>query len=324
MRRHRNFSKGVSLVFGFVVVFSLLFAFFLCKRSSYVADRALIIEQGSLYDVAKTFKRVNIVSNEHLAKLYLWIASRIGYRVNFGEYDIPTGASLFSVIKILNSGKRVLHKVCIPGGFSSIQVMRRLNDNEHLLGIIEQPPEEGSIMPDTYFFYYPTTRMEIIARGQRAMQDFMRTEWAKRSPNCPANTPYEALILASIVEKETHLPFERHLIAGVFTRRLKIGMKLQTDPTVIYAIARGDKLGRPIRMADLKFVDPYNTYVNYGLPPTPIANPSKASILAALHPEDTEYLYFVYNNESCHVFSKTFEEHKRNIAKIRAKKAQKK
>ncbi len=324
MRRHRNFSKGVSLVFGFVVVFSLLFAFFLCKRSSYVADRTFVLEKGSLRKVAEFLKREHVVSSENLALFYLQVAHCLGYRIQFGEYNVPSRASLLKVIIILNRGQRVLHKICLPSGFSSLQIVRRLKADKNLLGDIEKTPEEGSIMPDTYFFYYPTTRMEIIARGQRAMQDFMRTEWPKRAKNCPAKTPHEALILASIVEKETHYPFERHLVAGVFAHRLKIGMKLETDPTVIYAVARGDRLGRPIRRSDLKFVDPYNTYVNHGFPPTPIANPSKASILAALHPEDTEYLYFVYNNESCHVFSKTFEEHKRNIAKIRAKKAQKK
>jgi UPF0755 protein len=187
--------------------------------------------------------------------------------------------------------------------------MQRLEKNEFLLGEISEIPEEGSLLPDTYCFRYPTTRQQIVSMAQRAMTEFMRQEWPRRSSICTLKTPQEALILASIVEKEAII--ERDMVAGVYLNRLKKKMRLQSCPTVIYAITKGDKLGRPLRYDDLRTKDIHNTYTHAGLPPTPIANPGRSSILAVLHPRETDNLFFVFDGYEGHIFSRTFEEHKR-------------
>jgi UPF0755 protein len=193
--------------------------------------------------------------------------------------------------------------------------MRRLNKTEDLLGEVVQIPPEGSLLPDTYCFKYPTQKQEIITMAQSAMREFIRKEWPKRSEKCTLKTPDEALVLASIVEKETNI--EREIIAGVYFHRLKIKMKLQSCPTAIYAHKRGDSLGHALKYSELTIDDPYNTYVYEGLPPAPITNPGRESIIAVLHPQETDNLFFVYEGEGRHAFAKTYDEHKRNIARIR-------
>jgi UPF0755 protein len=230
--------------------------------------------------------------------------------VKFGEYSLPHYVSLTEALEIFDSGKTVIHKVTIPEGFSVIQTIHHLEKNEFLMGEITDIPEEGSLLPDTYCFKYPTTRQQIISMAQEAMRKFMQREWPLRSPICTLKTPREVLILASIIEKETYL--EREMVAGVYLHRLKIGMRLQSCPTAISAHKKGEPLGRGLKHNDLKIKDPYNTYMHKGLPPTPITNPGRESILAALHPKETENLFFVYDGIAGHIFSKTFNKHVRN------------
>jgi UPF0755 protein len=256
-----------------------------------------------------------ISDNFVITKLSVKIMKLFKYSAKFGEYSLPRCVSLFKAIKVISSGKVVIHKITIPEGFTTVQVVRRLKKDENLLGDIEQPPAEGSILPDTYCFKYPTKRQDIISTAQKALQKYIQQEWPKRSRLCTLKNVDEALTLASIVEKETNI--EKEMIAGVYLQRLKIGMRLQSCPTAIYAHKRGERLGHSIKYRELTINDPYNTYAHKGLPPTPISNPGKSSILAVLHPLETENLFFAYEGEGKHVFSKTYEEHKRNIARIR-------
>jgi UPF0755 protein len=285
------------------------------KKSNYVPERNLIIEQTDDENLSHLFVNKNISNNYKITNFLIKIVKLFGYSANFGEYAIPHYASLFDAIKIVASGNVVIHKITLPEGVSVVQFVRRLNKDENLSGEIEEIPQEGSLLPDTYCFKYPTKKQSIISMAQRAMRKFIKKEWPKRSPKCTLKTPAEALILASIVEKETNV--EREIIAGVYLHRMKINMKLESCPTAIYAHKKGDALEHPLKYSELTIDDPYNTYMYNGLPPTPITNPGRSSIIAVLHPQETDNLFFVYEGKGRHTFAKTYEEHKRNIARVR-------
>ena len=292
------------------------------RYSPFDVGRYLILDQPENLSVtSKLFIRKNISSEIHnnffLTKLVIKFGELLGYKLKFGEYEIPKGVSLWKAIKMLSSKKPVVHKVCIPEGFSVHRTLERLNDNKFLQGEIENIPEEGSLMPDTYCFRYPTTKQEIIDQAQKAMSDFLEKEWENKSDDCFLKTPQEVLTLASIVEKESNI--ELDVIAGMYLNRLKIDMKLQADPTTIYAMVKGKRFPRNLTYKDLKYDHPYNTYVYKGLPPGPISNPGRKSILAVLHPKKSEWLYLYYDGNlmSEPVYSKTYKEHKKNIARIK-------
>jgi UPF0755 protein len=289
---------------------SLFFVCSIYKKTSYVPERNVILKDCRDVAVAGLLIDEKLSDNVFIASVAVKFLRFCGHRAKFGEYALPHYVSLAEALEIFASGKTVIHKITIPEGFSIIQTVRRLEKNEFLTGEITDLPEEGSLLPDTYCFKYPTTRQQIIFMAQKAMRKFLQQEWPLRSPTCILKTPREALILASIIEKETHL--ERKIVAGVYLHRLKIGMRLQSCPTAIYAHKRGESFGRSVKHDDLKIQDPYNTYLHKGLPPTPITNPGRESILAALHPQETENLFFVYDGIAGHIFSKTFGEHKRN------------
>lgn len=232
-----------------------------------------------------------------------------------GEYLIPETASPRQIMDIMISGKTVVRRLTIPEGLTVAEVKQRLELTEGLTGD-EGNPAEGSLLPETYHFSYGDTRRDLIHRMQEAMTETVRRLWEMRAPDLPFKTPEEAVILASIVERETGLPQERGLVAGVFINRLRKGMRLQSDPTVAYGIAP-DGLDRALTRADLKSPTPYNTYVIRGLPPTPIANPGVDAIRAVLQPQETDYLYFVADGSGGHAFARTLEEHNRNVRKWR-------
>ena len=199
------------------------------------------------------------------------------------------------------------------------QEMYQLREAEALTGKIREIPADGSLLPETYEYSRGHTRARMINRMQAAMDRLLDELWPQRDPNLPVDTRREAVTLASIVEKETGVPDERAVVAGVFVNRLRQGMRLQSDPTVRYALTGGEKtLDRPLTRADLELDDPYNTYTNHGLPPGPIANPGRAAIEAALNPADTDYLYFVADGDGGHVFAETLEAHNENVAEYRA------
>jgi UPF0755 protein len=205
----------------------------------------------------------------------------------------------------------------VAEGLTSDMALKLVAADSVLAGEAGPVPEEGSLLPETYLFTRGETRKGLMDKMARAQAKFLDAQWNGRSPNLPLKSPREAIILASIVEKETALPQERRHIAAVFLNRLRIGMRLQTDPTVIYGLTRGYPLGRGIRQSELEGVTPYNTYVIAGLPPGPICNPGKESIAAVLNPEQSDDLYFVATGRGGHVFASSVAEQARNVAAFR-------
>lgn len=291
----------------------------LLKKSDYKGGESVVVELNSSRDDVVYLLLENKITDSVLAaKIALNIMSIFGTRVKVGEYFIAPRASLISAIKSLSQGEKIIRKITIPEGFSVAQVIDKLNENELLVGEIKEIPKEGSLMPDTYFFSYPTQKQRIIDRAKKLMSDFFAREWPNRSRFCILKTPEEVINLASIVEKESCL--ERELVASVYLNRLRRNMRLQADPTVIYGITKGKPLDRRLLYRDLERVDNlYNTYRHAGLPPTAITNPGRESIMAVLHPAETEYLFFVFDGVSRHIFSKTFDEHKKNRNILRSR-----
>lgn len=234
--------------------------------------------------------------------------------IKAGEFLIPAGASNADVLSILTGGKTVQRMVTVPEGMPSIMVHERLMANDMLKGDIPVPAE-GSVLPDSYAFEKGESRAAVVLRMQAAMKQAMAELWPNKSADSAVKTQEEALILASIVEKETAKKSELRVVAGVYSNRLKQGMMLQADPTIIYPITKGKPLGRRIRQSEIAAVNDYNTYSMVGLPKGPIANPSRAAIEAVLNPEKTDYLFFVADGEGGHVFAKTLQEHNANVEK---------
>ncbi len=243
-------------------------------------------------------------------------------RLRAGEYEVPSRASLKTVIGLLTDGRVVRHFVTIPEGWSSAQAVDILNRETVLTGTIDEIPEEGSLWAETYEVTRGESRQAVIARMQRAAEENLAELWARRSPNTVVRTPEEAVILASIVEKETGVAAERPRVAAVFSNRIRRGMRLESDPTIIYGITKGRPLGRGIRRSELERDTGYNTYLIDGLPPTPIANPGRQSLEAVLNPPSTDDLFFVADGTGGHAFARTYEEHLRNVARWRAIEAQ--
>ncbi|HWJ69283.1 MAG TPA: endolytic transglycosylase MltG [Sphingobium sp.] len=234
--------------------------------------------------------------------------------IKAGEYALPKGASNARILAILQSGKTITYLVAIPEGMPSILVHERLMANGDLTGPVDVPAE-GSVMPDSYAYQKGETRQAVLARMQAAMTRFMAEQWPRRSASAVVTTPQQALTLASIVEKETSVAAERPIVAGVYGNRLRTGMMLQADPTIIYPITKGKPLGRRIRRSEIVAVNDYNTYAMTGLPKGPIANPGRSSIEAVLRPAQTKALYFVADGAGGHIFAETLDDHNSNVRK---------
>jgi UPF0755 protein len=234
--------------------------------------------------------------------------------IKAGEYRLPKGASNAEILTILQGGRTVNYLLTVPEGMPSILVHERLMANEDLTGPASVP-EEGTVMPDSYAYQKGETRQAVLKRMEDAMSAFLAEQWAKRANGLVVKTPQEAIILASIVEKETSVPAERPIVAGVYANRLRQGMMLQADPTIIYPITKGKPLGRRIRKSEIAAVNDYNTYAMTGLPKGPIANPGRSSIEAVLHPAQTRALYFVADGKGGHIFADTLEQHNENVRK---------
>lgn len=230
-----------------------------------------------------------------------------------GEYEIPARASVLEIIDLLIEGKSILHSFTAPEGLTTAQIFRLIEADPVLQGEITIEPVEGELLPETYAFNRGDTRDDIIRRMMKAQDALLDRVWNDRAMELPFSTPDEAIILASIVEKETGVPEERGRIAAVFVNRLKRGMRLESDPTIIYGLTKGEPLGRGLRQSELRSDTPYNTYVISGLPPTPIGNPGEASILAVLNPDESDDLFFVADGTGGHAFAVTHSEHVRNV-----------
>jgi UPF0755 protein len=234
--------------------------------------------------------------------------------VQAGEFLIPAGLSADGILNLLQHGRPVQRLVTIPEGMPSVMVHDRLMRIPYLTGPIAVP-EEGSVLPNSYSYQRGETRAAVLARMQAAMQNALASLWAERRPGSAVASPREAIILASIVEKETGRPSERRMVAGVYSNRLRQGIPLQADPTVIYPVTRGRPLGRRIRRSELGADNGYNTYARAGLPAGPIANPGRASIAAVLNPERTNALFFVADGSGGHIFADTLQQHNANVAR---------
>jgi UPF0755 protein len=236
-----------------------------------------------------------------------------------GEYSFQKNASLRDVIATIVEGKVVQHSVTIPEGLTSEQIVGRLGDNDIFGGSVREIPREGTLLPETYKFPRGTTRDQVIQRMQAAQKRVVAEIWERRSPDVPLKSPEQLITLASIVEKETGKPDERSRVAAVFVNRLRQKIKLQSDPTIIYGLVGGKgTLGRPIKRSEITQPSPYNTYVIDGLPPGPIANPGRASLEAAANPARTRDLFFVADGTGGHAFTETYDQHQKNVAKLRA------
>ena len=234
--------------------------------------------------------------------------------IKAGEFLLPKGASPATIMAILQSGEVVRRLITVPEGMPSIMVHERLMAQPHLTGRIDVPAE-GSILPDSYDFVRGESRQAVLGRMQAAMKKRLAELWAKRAPGIAVKTPQEAIILASIVEKETGKPSERRLVAGLYSNRVKTGMRLQADPTIIYPITKGKPLGRRIRQSEIAAVNGYNTYAMVGLPKGPITNPGSESIAAVLNPAPTKAVFMVADGTGGHAFADTLEQHNANVAK---------
>lgn len=270
-------------------------------------------EGATLSDAAVLLKQAGAVRSADAFLTRAKVFGR-GTPIKAGEFVIPKGASNSEILTLLQGGKTLTRLVTIPEGMPSILVYERLMANDELTGEI-QPPAEGSVLPDSYAYDRGESRVAVLKRMQAAMDRTLAKLWAERAPNTMAKSPQEAVTLASIVEKETALAKERPMVAGVYGNRLKAGMMLQADPTIIYPITKGKPLGRRIKKSEIAAVNDYNTYAMVGLPKGPIANPGRLSILAVLHPAETKALYFVADGKGGHIFADTYQEHNENVRK---------
>ncbi|MEM7211949.1 MAG: endolytic transglycosylase MltG [Pseudomonadota bacterium] len=272
------------------------------------------VAKGARFDsVAEDLAEAGAVDNLMLFRLagrYSGKASQL----KFGEYEIAPGSSMEDVLTLLAKGGNVNYTVTVPPGMSVAMAVDRINALEPLAGEISQMPPEGSLFPDTWAYQRGGSKQAVIERMQSRMVEVLDEVWASRAPDNPLESKEQLLILASIIEKET-TPKEHRKVASVFINRLNKGMRLQTDPTVIYGITLGQRsLGRGLRRSELNAKTPYNTYIIQGLPPTPIANPSRESLEAAAKPDTTPYLYFVADGTGGHAFAESLEAHNRNVA----------
>lgn len=315
----RNVVKSIlqflSGVFAICLVLLSTGIYFCLKSSDYFSEGTLIVTRTDGEYLVDLFDKKNISSAKFLTGLCLKWMQLHDKEPQIGEYKLYDSISLLRALEIVSSGKSVKHKICIPEGFSVAQAIHRLEKNEFLSGEIEEVPPEGSLMPDTYTFKYPTTKQEIITRAKRAMSEFIKKTWQERPKNCELKSPEDLVKLASIVEKE-RTKTDAASIAGVYLNRLKRGMRLQSCPTAIYAITHGKRLGRPLTFSDLQLRSPYNTYRKAGLPDTPICNPGRESILSVLYPHRHSYFFFAHDRSGKIYMSETFEEHKKNAKKV--------
>lgn len=325
MMRHVAANALTFIILGLVVVFGIV----TWAQSEYRAPGPLtepllleVARGATLTDVTKDLEAKGAISDPRIFR----IAARytdMDAGLRFGEYNIPAGASMEEILKLLNEGANVLRQIVVPEGWTSWQVVEALNAREELTGEIAEVPAEGTLAPAGYDYQKGDDRNAIIARMQARQQEILAAAWAGRDPSLPLNSPEELLTLASIVEKETGVPEERPRVAAVFVNRLNRGMRLQTDPSVIYGITRGEgPLGRGLKASELAAATPYNTYVIEGLPPGPIANPGRDAIAAAANPPASDEYYFVADGSGGHAFAATLEEHNGNVAAWRRLEAQ--
>ena len=309
--------RGRLIIVGIVLLCAAAFAWFGASwwaSANLPEDRAFLVENGSsLTTVANKLEREGIIGS---ADAFLLRAKVLGSGdpIKAGEFMLPAGSSSAKILDTFQHGEVIRRFVTVPEGLPSIMVWERLMAEPLLTGEIPVPAE-GSVLPESYDFERGESRAAVLARMQQAMQKTIGELWPRRAKDIAVSTPQEAVTLASIVEKETGKPSERRMVAGLYSNRVKTGMLLQADPTIIYPITKGKPLGRRIRQSEIQAVNDYNTYTMVGLPRGPITNPGRASIEAVLNPADTDALYMVADGTGGHVFASTLAEHNANVAR---------
>jgi len=293
-------------------------------------DTAFVVERGgSVNSIARELERAGLIRNARLFRI-AHLAYANDSTLQAGEYRIPARASLRDVVMMMADGRALQHAITFPEGVTIAAVMRILEQSEVLTGDLPATPPEGSILPETYHVQRGMTRAALLQQMRDAHDAALAEVWAQRQPNLPVSTPEQLVILASIVERETGVAAERPMVAGVFVNRLRIPMRLQSDPTIIYGVcqryadrcrdgrlvnAQGQR--RVIRRSEIDMRTPYNTYQIDGLPPTPISNPGREALEATANPADTNALYFVADGAGGHVFTPSLREHEANVARYR-------
>ncbi|MBY0431672.1 MAG: endolytic transglycosylase MltG [Rhodospirillales bacterium] len=278
----------------------------------------VLVKRGQgLIEIGRQLAQAGVIFDEYTFFLGArW--GEPGRSLKAGEYAFPAHVPAAGVVAMMRRGETVIRKVTVAEGLTVAQVMALLRSAEGLEGALEETPLEGSLLPETYHFSWGDSRETMLQRMRGAMRQTLDGLWSGRRADLPLKSKEDALILASVVERETGLPEERPHVAAVFLNRLRQGMKLQSDPTVIYGLSNGaGVLDHALTRDDLAKPHPYNTYVIEGLPPGPIANPGKASLAAVLNPADSEDLYFVADGSGGHVFARSLSEHNRNVARWR-------
>ena len=281
------------------------------------SERVVNIPRGGIRDTADLLMREGVIDQP-----YLFMAGALLLKardeLKYGEYQFQKNASLREVVDTIIEGKVVQHAFTVVEGLTSDQIVQRLLENDVLTGNIREVPREGTLLPETYRFTRGMTREQMIQRMQQQQRRIVQEIWDRRTPDLPIRTLEQLVVLASIVEKETGKPEERTRVAAVFINRLKQKMKLQSDPTIIYGLVGGKgTLGRGILRSEIDQPTPYNTYVIDGLPPGPIANPGRASLEAASNPARTKELFFVADGSGGHAFADNYEQHQKNVARLR-------
>ena len=282
------------------------------------APTRVTLERGvSLNKASETLSEAGVIDSGTVFRLGARYKG-LDRQIKFGEYEIPAKASMEEVLDIIVSGRSIEYKITVAEGLTSWEVVELLKASDLLTGEIDAVPAEGSLAPDTYFVQKGSTRAALLQRMREEQERILAEAWAARDSDTPLRSPEEALVLASIIEKETGVASERAKVGGVFVNRLNRGMRLQSDPTIIYGITLGQgPLGRGILRSEITKPTKYNTYVIDRLPPGPIANPGRDAIMAAVQPEETEFIYFVADGTGGHAFAKTLREHERNVAEWR-------
>jgi len=315
------------LIFAGVLVGVLLFAAVLVviygldrfeQPGPLEADTIVLIPRGAGVDtISRRLEDAGVIDDPFIFRIGVWLSGATR-DLQAGEYLFLIGTSMHGAMDVLRVGRPFTRRLTIAEGLTSAEAAVLINEAEALDAERIEPPLEGSLLPETYHYVRGDSRAELVRRMQRALNDTLNDLWPKRAQGLPIRDEREAVILASIVEKETGVPEERPLVASVFVNRLRAGMRLQSDPTVAYGVTNGSgPLGRALTRQDLQTPSPYNTYLNDGLPPGPISNPGYAAIEATLNPAVTEFLYFVANGNGGHVFAKTLAEHNHNVEQWR-------
>ena len=289
------------------------------RASGLDQPRSINVGRGiGLTEVAEQLQRDGVISSKWLFVAGVWL-SRQQSNIKFGEYLIPANASMADIMDAMVSGRGILYAITIPEGLTAEQIVSRLQSEDILVGDVTAIPTEGTLLPETYKFTRGDSRESLLERMQTERERILAEVWARRAPDLPIQTPEELLVLASVVEKETALADERTRVAAVFINRLRLNMRLQSDPTVIYGLFQG--AGKPsgfvLKRSDLDNQSAYNTYVISGLPPGPIANPGRASLEAVANPSRTRDLFFVADGSGGHAFAETYEDHLKNVARWR-------